>query len=280
MTAVSDVMALTSSLALSETPVRPSDVETPPATSLDDLPLEILMEIASSLDCRSLLSLERVSERCRDAVALHLERVNVFNIKEEGNSSDRSLYLLDAEWRELSRPQRVTLLSRLSGLRELCVFERRTPSDEVQWLLERLVAVSTGWSRLEKLTLYWWGSEPDPSLLGQLCSNCTRLSDVSLQFPTQPAVEAVLAARHRELRRLELVGNDVPADRLAAGLSDCVRLETLHMKGIRGNIVTACLPLDGLPALRHLSLTDCDLTDSDLAVAGGASARPGDGLPE
>ena len=50
MAAVSDVTALTSALTFSDAPVRPSDVEAPPAASLDDLPVEILMEIASSLD--------------------------------------------------------------------------------------------------------------------------------------------------------------------------------------------------------------------------------------
>ena len=244
----------------------------PPAASLDDFPMEILVEIASSLDCWSLLSLKRVSERCRDAVALHLGQVNVFIIEdgvcmdEDGESSYiySSPHLPTREWRKLSRAQKVTLLSRLTGLRELHVYVKGR--SDTQWLLESLVTASTGWSRLEKLTLDWRSDKLDPTLLAQLCSNCTRLTDVTLRFVgIQQAVEAVLTARHGELRRLELVGmNDVLPDRLSASLAGCVRLESLSVESIR--LLVACLPSDGLPALRHLSLTDCDLSDLALLV--------------
>ena len=48
--------------------------------SLYDLPVELLVEVAFWLDIRSLLNLERVSRRCRDAVALHLSRLNRFRV--------------------------------------------------------------------------------------------------------------------------------------------------------------------------------------------------------
>ena len=251
MTAVSGVMPL-------DTPVRPSDVVAPPAASLDDLPLEILMEIASSLDCWSLLSLERVSERCREAVALHLGRVNVFKVSEYGDDLDSV-----SEWTMLSRAHKVTHLSRLTGLRRVYVYVTR--SGDGRWLLEALVTASTGWSRLEKLSLNWLCDQPDPILLGQLCSNCTRLTDVTLSNGvSDQVVEAVLTARHGQLRRLGLQwANTMHPDRLAASLAGCVRLESLTLRDVRS--VINCLPSDGLPALRHLSLTNCRLTDSDLA---------------
>ena len=278
MSAVSDVMSRR----------HPS---TRPATSLDVLPVEILMEIASSLDCRSLLSLEHVSERCRDAVALHFGRKSYFYIGDYGEK-----YTEDPEWGLLNHAQKVALLSRLTGLRE--VFVSRTgvtqwllepsvsqwllepsvsqwllePSvsqwlletSVSQWLLEPMVAASTGWSRLEKLTLYWRRYELDPTLLGQLCANCPRLTDVTLHGATQQALEAVLTARHGELRRLEVGGSDVKLfGRLTDALAGCVRLESLSVRGMRS--VLDRLPADGLPPLRHLSLSDCNLRDSVLA---------------
>ena len=150
MAAVRDVTALTSSLALSDSPVRPSDVEIRPAASLDDLPVEILMEIASSLDYRSLLSLERLSERCRHAVALHLGQVKVFNIKEnmitedEADEDEEDEVAItkdgvDPNWKKLSHAQKERLLSRLTGLRELRVdvinrIRGRTAYSCSQWL--------------------------------------------------------------------------------------------------------------------------------------------------
>ena len=155
----------------------------------------------------------------------------------------------------------MTLLSRLTGLRELCVAVSRT--GEKQWLLEPLVAASTGWSRLEKLTLDWWRNKLDPALLGQLCSNCPRLTDVTLHGATQQALEAVLTARHGELRRLEVGGSDVKLfGRLTDALAGCVRLESLSVRGMSS--VVDRLPADGLPALRHLSLSEYHLTDSSL----------------
>ena len=76
-----------------------------PAVSLNELPLELLVEVAFWLDLRSLLSLERVSARCRSAVALHLARLSRFRVG--------SAVLDDAELAEL--------LPRLTALRELHV---------------------------------------------------------------------------------------------------------------------------------------------------------------
>ena len=106
---------------------------------------------------------------------------------------------------------------------------------------------------------------PDPTLLFKLCTNCARLTDVSLYDATPQAMEAVLAARHRELRRLELGSvYYITPDRLAARIEGCVRLESLSLKGIRP--VGDCLPRGGLAALRHFSLANCDLTDTDLVL--------------
>ena len=90
---------MTSSLPLSDVIGDVMAAVRPPAASLDDLPVEILVEIASSLGCWSLLSLERVSERCRDVVALHLGQLKKVNII-EGD-------LATPEWKKLSRSQKV-----------------------------------------------------------------------------------------------------------------------------------------------------------------------------
>ena len=306
MAAVSDVTTLGAS-------VRPSDAETPPAAALDGLPVKILAKIASSLNCRALLSLEDVSEKCRHAVTLRLGNVNVFKINEgndndfedqsdegsdedseggdndfeslsgEGSDedsespmvirADRAMHDDDfsSEWELLSCSQKESILSRLTGLRELYV--NVSEVGDAEWLLEALVAASTGWSQLEKLSLEWCDEDADdstvsldPTLLGQLCSNCTRLTDVALDAcVTDRVVEAVLETRHGELRSLELVLMDaLSQDRLSAGLASCVRLERLLMCEL--SMVSNCLPLGGLPALRHLILKSCTTSDADLAL--------------
>ena len=194
MAAVSDVAAL-------DMPVRPIDVENPapPTTLLDGLSVDILTKIASSLDYRSLFNLERVSEKCQHAVVLHFGRKSSFTLV-SGSFQDN-----DSEWKRLRPEQKVTLLSRLTGLRELdlTLFERRAGQQLLNWM----VTASTGWLQLEKLTLELYiNGKLDPTLVGQLCSNCTRLTDVTLKYGamTDAMVKAVLTARHGELRRLWL----------------------------------------------------------------------------
>ena len=266
MAAVSDVAAL-------DMPVRPIDVENPapPTTLLDGLSVDILTKIASSLDYRSLFNLERVSEKCQHAVVLHFGRKSSFMLV-SGSFQDN-----DSEWKRLRPEQKVTLLSRLTGLRELdlTLFERRAGQQLLNWM----VTASTGWLQLEKLTLELYiNGKLDPTLVGQLCSNCTRLTDVTLKYGamTDAMVKAVLTARHGELRRLGLgcAKTKFKAKsraRLAAGLAGCARLESLglcHMDS-----VVDCLPPGGLPALRHLSLVEFTLTDAELA--GVVERQPG-----
>ena len=247
-------------------PVHPSDAETErnrgatsPSASLNDLPVEILMQIASSLDYWSLLSLEHVSERCRDAVVLHFSLVRVLDM-----AFDKSGSFRDSEWMSLSRAQKALLLSRLTGLCELYVYVSNC--GDVQWLLEAMLTASTGWSRLERMRLSLCRDVKfDATVLGQICSNCPRLTYVSFCLSaTDEAVEAVLKARHGELHSLDLddISTLLPG-RLAAALSDCIRLERLRLKNVIS--VVGCLPSGGLCALRRLGLTDCCLTDADVA---------------
>ena len=270
-----------------DTPVRPSDVENwldrsvkPSAASLDDLPVEILMQVASSLDYSSLLSLECVSERCRVAVALHFRRVSVFDIVEDREEL-LDLYIggLSSKRLNLSRAQSALILSRLTALHELGVYVGDFGG--MQWVLEAMLAASTGWSWLKKLTvLCCYAEELDPTLLGQICSNCTRLTDVTLhECVSDKVVEAVLTARRGELRSLTLEHEDNPLcsdaltlpDCLAACLADCIRLERLHLEPA-GRMLNH-LPPEGLPALRHLSLMECCLCDTDLTWL--AERQPG-----
>ena len=284
LVAVSDVMA-----ALSEDPhgvsdataaesddtaidigVGPSDVAASPAVaSLHSLPVEVLMEVASFLDYWSLLSLERVSKRCWDAVALHIGRVSFFRLTE----SPARWYGRDPPpgWKMMSRLQKASLLSRLTGLRRLIV--SLSGHTDPQWVQEMMLAASTRWSRLETLLLASLHGELNPTLLGQLCTNCTRLTDVILRDgSTDKVVEAILTARCGELRSLCLwKTNDLLPDRLAASLAGCVRLERLTLYALSSLIVI--LPPGGLPSLRHLDLSSSSLRDADLECL--AERQPG-----
>ena len=52
-------------------------------TRLDSLPPELLTKVASFLDCKSLICLERVSRRCRDAVALSYDTQRCLDFSED-----------------------------------------------------------------------------------------------------------------------------------------------------------------------------------------------------
>ena len=101
-------------------------------------------------------------------------------------------------------------------------------------------------------------------------------------------MEAVVTARHGELRRLRLAWTQAkPSACLASDLARCVRLESLGLGELSSDLgyhlppvglpavssVLDCLPPDGLPALRHLSLVKCTLTEADLA--GVVERQPG-----
>ena len=262
MATVSEAMDLDTPVPLSDVEIRRDRGATPPSVSLDDLPVEILMQVASSLDYSSLLSLERVSERCRAAVAVPFRRVTVFDIVEDTDKIMDADIALSSEWTNLSRAQKALLLSRLTALCELGVYVGDV--GEMQWILEAMLAASTGWSWLKKLTLYGYAEELVPALLGQICSNCTRLTDVTLhECVSDEVVEAMLTARRGELRSLELEQTFDPLpDRLVANLVGCIRLERLCLYPV--NSVINRLPPEGLPMLRHLDLTDCCLTNDDL----------------
>ena len=305
--------ALTPTPCLSDVSERPDDAAeclddvslcpsaVPAAASLDRLPLELLIEVASWLDWRSLRSLERVSARCWDAVELHLGRLRVFRVTRAALGSTAP-----------AGTELAALLSRLTALRHLYVqlVSGWMASAE---LLQALVDASPSWRRLERLELHWTTHGLEPELLRQICANCARLTDVTLaRGAGDAAVEAVLAARPGlralrvtgsfpgrfrgwlvlqlpaellrlafdcqglrsaavadlahcgELRSLELLrAHAVRPEHLAAGLSGCPRLERLTLTG-RDASVSDCLPPGGLPALRHLQLPDCHLTDADL----------------
>ena len=257
MAELSEDTPLSSDPTLSAGLERPSGV----AASLDDIPVEILMDVVSFLDYWSMLSLERVSKQCWDAVSLHLARVSVFDVSEDGDNclitgpdSVRDMVL----W---SSVRKASLLPRLTGLRQLRVTVE--PGRDGQWLLKALLAASPSWPRLEKLALYLRCKNIDPALLGQLCSNCTRLTDVTLKSSHQ-ILEAVLTARRGQLRSLELLEMRYRfPDRVAAGLASCVQLERLLLDN--ASPVLDFLPPDGLPTLRHFSLSNSSLTDAVLA---------------
>ena len=139
-----------------------------PAASLDRLPVELLMEVASRLDWRSMLCLERVSDRCGAAVDLHLGRLRTFRVTED----------------DLGRPapseaELVALLSRLTALRQLYLdlsYDRLKPRE-----VERaVVAASRRWPRLERLTMHWGAHRLSLSVLRGICDNCPPLTDVTL----------------------------------------------------------------------------------------------------
>ena len=277
----------------------PSEETPAPAASLDRLPVELLMEVVSWLDWRSMLSLERVSDRCGAAVDLHLGRLRAFRVTRA----------------DLGRPapseaELVALLSRLTALRELYLdlsYDWMKPR-EVQ---RAVVAASRRWPRLERLTMYWSTRRLSPSVLRAICDNCPQLTDVTLstytdgdlaamslltelpclrafrftsdslkgscltQLPTElrllvidcrylDSTNVKELARCRELRSLELhCTRRLEPAHLAAGLAGCVKLERLTLT-YRDEPVSECLPPAGLPALRHLDLTGCYLTDADL----------------
>ena len=197
-----------------------------------------------------------MSERCRDAVTLHLVQKSVFSIDEDGDGRDGSACLPNPEWKLLSRSQKETLLSRLTGLRELHVFVAET-GDGPEELMDVLLDVSTVWSRLEKLTLDWRRSMQDPDLLGPIFSHCTRLTDVTMKYIfTNQSVEGLLISLHRQLLKLELeFESDMMADRLACCFSGAV-VESLSVHGLSS--LVAIMAPHGLPKLRHLSLTGCE----------------------
>ena len=277
----------------------PSEVTSAPAASLDRLPVELLMEVASWLDCRSMQCLEQVSDRCGAAVDLHLGRLRAFRVTED----------------DLGRPapseaELAALLSRLTALRQLHV---DLLYDRLKWweVEGAVVAASRRWPRLERLTMYSGFRTHTFTVLGAICDNCPLLTDVTLdntytdddlavplltklpclrafrvtrgnlkgscltQLPTKLRLLALGCryldstnvkelARCRELRSLELhcTRNLKPAH-LAAGLAGCVKLERFTLTD-RDESVSECLPPAGLPALRHLDLTGCYLTDADL----------------
>ena len=75
----------------------------------------------------------------------------------------------------------------------------------------------------------------------------------------------MLRARHRELRRLDVGGVEcVLSYPLESSLAGCVRLESLSLYRMDG--VIDYLPPGGLPALRHLSLANCELRDEELGL--------------
>ena len=268
---VSDATAAESDDTAMDVGVGPSDVTAHPAVaSLHSFPVEVLMEVASFLDYWSLLCLELVSERCRDAVALHIGRVSVFDLTETGTFWDGATR--DPGWKITTRSQKTSFLSRLTRLRQLWVTV--SGYTDSRWVQEMMLTASTGWSRLETLTLNWFNDEINPTLLGQLCTNCTRLTNVTLRDgTTDDVIEAVLTARCGELRNLHLwKTSDLLPDRLAASLAGCVRLERLVL--LQSGPLFVILPPGGLPSLRQLLL--CFLTslrDADLECL--AERQPG-----
>ena len=267
--------------------------------TLDNLPLEILLEIVSRLDCRSLRSLFLTSRRCRDAVSSHLAQLRVLHIRDS-----------DIEGVVKTSADLAVMLVQMKSLRALFL-ESWFDSKDV---LEALVACSWSWPFLYRLVLEL--DEYPADLLERLCAGCESLTEVKLgEAANDQAVEAVLTgrpdllvldvctddpesrrnlvgdcfallptklrslavecahlrssavrelARCGELRSLKLdqVKELLPED-LATGLAGCVRLERLHLM-FRYESVSDCLPPAGMPALRRLELLYCDLLDSDL----------------
>ncbi|KAF0312819.1 Techylectin-5B [Amphibalanus amphitrite] len=191
---------------------------------LDGLPPELLQEVLSRLDYISMLQLEKVSARYRDAVALHLGRRRSFKLdwsewKRVCPSPECRPGLLSRITARLSRKSEAVtaltdLLSRMSGLRELDVnVDVRPERGCPQELRRALVDSSSHWSQLEKLQLRWMcSSEPDESLLRRLCANCPRLSDVTLRGDIGDASLKVLVSALPGLRALHVsAGGDVGA---------------------------------------------------------------------
>ena len=255
---VSDVSAQRAVSTPSDVPSRSAKVTKASATPLDDLPVEILMKIASFLDYQSLFSLERVSRRCRDAVVLHFGRLSFFSVREIG----KYCFVTDPQWNVLSRPQKVTLLSRLTALRELEVHV--SDGGNGQWLLKALITASTGWSRLEKLVLDLRRDKLDPKLVGKLCSNLTGLTDIAfLNGATNPIMDAILSASPRNLRGMEFWNNDFMFPKaVAEDLCFSFHLERLTL-GLEDR-VSSYFPPDGNYHLRHLTLLNCKVTSWDL----------------
>ena len=257
---VSDVSAQRAVSTPSGVPARSAKMTKASTTLLDSLPVEIMMEIASFLDYQSLFSLERVSGRCRDAVVLHFGRLRVFSVSEVGKYCP----VTDPQWNVLRRPQKVTLLSRLTALRELEVHV--SDGGNGQWLLKALITASTGWSRLEKLVLDLRRDKLDPKLVGKLCSNLTGLTDITfLNGVTDWMLDAILSAPPRNLHGMEFWNTlfmypEAMAD--ALGHTSNFTLERLTIGGRFD--MDSYFPDGGLPDLRDLTLIDSQLTNWDL----------------
>ena len=258
--------------------------------SLDQLPMELVLEVASHLDLPSILRLEQVSSRYRDAAPLLRQQLRVLRVGERAGGRITSKELLE-------------LLPQLLGLRELQV-------RALSWrdLLEALVTASRHWPNLETLLVM---NSPDiHQLLVQLCKNCSRLTDVTLHgnfsnrdmerivaalpavrafgvhafgalsgsfLPQLPAelrhltvacttltlrAKVIELRRYGQLRSLKLscrVQAVAPAH-LAAGLSGCGQLCSLTVDA--SALSQQCL--SNLPQLRHLDVIGPVQTDTEL----------------